>query len=124
MLKLALSATLESPIFKKSTFHNKVVLRYRGAIKLQSREQDYMLNPMSQSNCVYHLRKSIFLKIRRSRDLHFKFMQYIVFDAIFSFLYFIPIDNRNIVGQTVFEIIRIMKFFSKIELFYDDVITG
>ena len=123
MLKLALSATLESPIFKKSTFHNKVVLRYRDAIKLQSREQDYMLNSMSHLR-IYHLRKSIFLKIRRSRDLHFKFMQYIVFDAIFSFLYFIPIDNRNIVGQTVFEIIRIMKFFSKIELFYDDVITG
>ena len=54
MLILALSATLESPTFKKSIFRN-IVVRNRGAIKLQSRELGYMLNPMSQSNCVYQL---------------------------------------------------------------------
>ena len=83
MLILALSATLESPTFKKSTFCNNVILRNRGAIKLQSSEQGSMFNLMSQSNYIFHLPylryyllnfqfvKSIFLKIRRSRDLIF-----------------------------------------------------
>ena len=55
MLILALSATLESPTFKKMTFRYYVTLRNRGVIKLQSRELDHMLNPMSQFNCFYHL---------------------------------------------------------------------
>jgi len=55
MLILALSATLESPTFKKSIFRNYVVLRNRGAIKLRSRGLGCMLNLRSQSNCVYHL---------------------------------------------------------------------
>ena len=55
MLILALSATLELPKFKKSTFRNNVILRNRGIIKLQSRELGHISNPMSQSNCIYHL---------------------------------------------------------------------
>ena len=39
----------------QSIFRNYVVLRNHGAIKRQSRELDYMLNPMSQSNFLYHL---------------------------------------------------------------------
>ena len=50
MLILALSATLESPKCKKSTFRNYVTLRNRGVMKLQSRELGHMLNPMTQSN--------------------------------------------------------------------------
>ena len=40
---------------KKSIFCNYVILRNRGAIKLQSKELGHMLNPMSQFDCVYHL---------------------------------------------------------------------
>ena len=55
MLIFGLSATLESPKFEKSTFRNYVILRNRGIIKLQSRELGHIPNPMSQSNCIYHL---------------------------------------------------------------------
>ena len=55
MLIRALSATLQSPTFQKSTFCNNVILRYRGAIKLHSSEQNNMLNLMSMSYYVYHL---------------------------------------------------------------------
>ena len=93
MLICALSATLESPTFKKSAFCYYVILRNCGAIKIQSRELGNMLNLMSQSNYVYHLPylryyalkfqfvKSTFSqKIRRSRDLIF-FISYSFFIA-------------------------------------------
>ena len=40
---------------KKTTFRNYVILRNCGTIKLQPTELGYMLNLMSQSNCIYHL---------------------------------------------------------------------
>ena len=46
-----------------------------------------------------------------------KLMQYIFLDATFSFNYVISIDNRNIIDKTVFEIMRIMKFFRKLNFF-------
>ena len=44
-------------------------------------------------------------------------MQYIFLDAILSFMYLISIDNRDIIDKTIFEIMRIMKFFWKLNIF-------
>ena len=46
-----------------------------------------------------------------------KLMEYIYLGATFSFNYVIPIDNRNIIDKTVFEIMRITEFFRKLNFF-------